>query len=142
MKSIKLSEAMSDTDKSTFIKGCVNSGMRETHCEQCGCYLLTRGLLDLCPPCREKQETCPCLECGIIGGHKTWCSHSRAYLFSTEYRITPLELAFIIQDPCGDAAIDLARETLKLIYNRDDTLCKTLTDELRQLNSRYQRNPT
>ena len=37
----------------TFVDGCIKSGMRETHCERCGCYLLTRGA-DICPPCRQK----------------------------------------------------------------------------------------
>lgn len=37
-----------------FVGACIGSGMRETHCEHCGCYLLTRGDVDLCPPCRQK----------------------------------------------------------------------------------------
>lgn len=38
-----------------FIAGCIAAGMRETKCEQCGCYLLTRGDDNRCPPCREKS---------------------------------------------------------------------------------------
>jgi hypothetical protein len=38
-----------------FIDDCVKSGMRETRCVACGCYLLTRGEEQLCPPCREKR---------------------------------------------------------------------------------------
>ena len=38
----------------TFVARCIKSGMRETHCERCGCYLLTRGFADICPPCRQK----------------------------------------------------------------------------------------
>ena len=81
---------MSEADKATFTKGCIDSGMRETHCEQCGCYLLTRNSLDLCPPCRQEQGILEpdlrellrhCPECKAVGEptdnrHKPWCSHT------------------------------------------------------------------
>lgn len=31
------------------------SGMRETTCQRCACWLLTRGDIDMCPPCREAE---------------------------------------------------------------------------------------
>lgn len=87
--SITLPDNLSDADKDTFLKGCINSGMRETHCEKCGCYLLTRGTLDMCPPCRDeagiieppdiREVLHHCPECKAAGDptdnrHKPWCS--------------------------------------------------------------------
>lgn len=96
--SLTLPDDLSDTDKATFIKGCIDSGMRETHCEKCGCYLLTRGTIDMCPPCRAPHEEITnldlrevlhhCPECKAAGDpdaeeplkrgtdnrHKPWCS--------------------------------------------------------------------
>jgi hypothetical protein len=54
---------------------------------------------------------------------------------------TPLELAFSIQDPCGETAIELAREVLKLITDRDDIMSKILLVELHKLNLKYPRYP-
>jgi hypothetical protein len=52
----------------------------------------------------------------------------------------PLDLAFTIQDPCGDAAITLAREVLTLITNReDDSICQALIHEIQALNLKYRR---
>ena len=34
----------------------VAHGMRETTCRMCGCWLLTRGDDDRCPPCRGKAS--------------------------------------------------------------------------------------
>lgn len=39
-----------------FLDACIKSGMRETRCERCGCYLLTRGDKDICPPCEQQRE--------------------------------------------------------------------------------------
>ena len=39
-------------------RALIESGMRETHCTACGCYLLTRGDVNLCPLCRPKDPTC------------------------------------------------------------------------------------
>jgi hypothetical protein len=35
-----------------IIKNLVASGMRETKCTECGCFLITRNPIDICPPCR------------------------------------------------------------------------------------------
>ena len=57
-----------------------------------------------------------------------------------EEPITPLELAFTIQDPCGNTAITLACEVLKLISDReDDGICQSLIHEIQDLNSKYTR---
>ena len=54
--------------------------------------------------------------------------------------IIPLDLAFTIQDPCGNTAIALAREVLKLISNReDDSICQSLIHEIQRLNKLYPR---
>jgi hypothetical protein len=54
--------------------------------------------------------------------------------------IIPLDLAFTIQDPCGNTAITLAREVLKLISNReDDSICQSLIHEIQHLNKLYPR---
>ena len=52
---------------------------------------------------------------------------------------TPLDLAFVIQDPCGNTAIVLAREVLRLISNRDDDICQSLIHEIQRLNKLYPR---
>jgi len=58
----------------------------------------------------------------------------------TESPIIPLDLAFIIQDPCGNTAITLAREILNLIRNReDDGICQSLIHEMQRLNKLYPR---
>lgn len=49
----------------------------------------------------------------------------------------PLELAFLIDDPVGDLQLQLAREVLKLIANRDDVACAAILPELRFLNRKY-----
>jgi rubrerythrin len=51
---------LSDLDeqtKETFLAGCIKSGMRETRCEVCGCYLVTRNEQDVCPPCRKRRDS-------------------------------------------------------------------------------------
>lgn len=48
-----------------------------------------------------------------------------------------LEVAFIIQDPCGESDIELARQVLQLITNRDDVTVAALLPELRYLNMKY-----
>lgn len=54
--------------------------------------------------------------------------------------INSVELAFTIQDPCGNTAIVLAREVLRLISNReDDGICQSLIHEIQQLNKLYPR---
>ena len=54
--------------------------------------------------------------------------------------IIPLDLAFTIQDPCGNTAIALAREVLTLISNReDDSICQSLIHEIQRLNKLYPR---
>lgn len=54
--------------------------------------------------------------------------------------IIPLDLAFTIQDPCGNTAIVLAREVLKLISNReDDSICQSLIHEIQRINKLYPR---
>ena len=54
--------------------------------------------------------------------------------------IIPLDLAFTIQDPCGNTAITLAREVLRLISNReDDSICQSLIHEIQRLNKLYPR---
>ena len=54
--------------------------------------------------------------------------------------IIPLDLAFTIQDPCGNTAIALAREVLRLISNReDDSICQSLIHEIQRLNKLYPR---
>jgi hypothetical protein len=55
-----------------------------------------------------------------------------------ERTITPIELAFTIQDPCGTTAIELAREVLKLISNQEDkTVCENMLADICKLNSIY-----
>jgi hypothetical protein len=49
-------QGASDQEKATFIAGAIASGMRETKCESCGCLLLTRGTIDVCPPCRMEEQ--------------------------------------------------------------------------------------
>lgn len=34
-------------------QGLIQSGMRETTCQVCGCWMLTRGTDERCPPCRK-----------------------------------------------------------------------------------------
>jgi hypothetical protein len=54
--------------------------------------------------------------------------------------ITPLELAFVIDDPCGQEQIALARTVLELISNRPDhAQCIAIRSELRALHFKYPR---
>jgi uncharacterized OB-fold protein len=46
---------MSDERKAEFLHAAKSSGMRETACDTCGTYLLTRGEADRCPPCRRER---------------------------------------------------------------------------------------
>lgn len=48
-----------------------------------------------------------------------------------------LELAFVIDDPVGDAQLALAREILELVRNRDDNECVQLVSEIRALKLKY-----
>lgn len=50
-----------------------------------------------------------------------------------------LELGLLVQDPAGDRAIELAREVLRLIRNRDDADCVALASEVRFLQGKYRR---
>jgi predicted RNA-binding Zn-ribbon protein involved in translation (DUF1610 family) len=45
---------MSDERKAEFLDAAKRSGMRETSCDTCGVYLLTRSDEDRCPPCRRE----------------------------------------------------------------------------------------
>ena len=51
----------------------------------------------------------------------------------------PLELAFFIQDPCGEVQIRLATALLALIADRDDTECLALLGEVHALALKYPR---
>jgi hypothetical protein len=62
------------------------------------------------------------------------------HLYVPRNVITTLELAFLIQDPCGLEAIELARGLLNLIRNREDNdICKSLIHEIQRLNKLYPR---
>lgn len=37
----------------TFLEECKRSGLRETRCLKCGCYMLTRTASNYCPDHRE-----------------------------------------------------------------------------------------
>ncbi len=52
-----------------------------------------------------------------------------------------VELAFVIQDPAGEAAVTLAREILRLIDDRDDATAIALISEIRVLSGKYPRRP-
>lgn len=54
--------------------------------------------------------------------------------------ITPLELAFVVDDPCGVEHIELARAALQLISNREsEAECKAITQALRDLAKMFPR---
>lgn len=50
-----------------------------------------------------------------------------------------IELAFVIQDPCGECAVTLAREILRLISDRDDATVIALLGEVRALQFKFRR---
>lgn len=50
-----------------------------------------------------------------------------------------LEVAFIAQDPAGERALELAREVVRLIRDRDDCECVAIAHELRALSFKYSR---
>lgn len=55
---------------------------------------------------------------------------------TTQQHLT-LEVALAVQDPCGERAIELAREVLRLIHDRDDVTCLALASEMRALGEKY-----
>ncbi len=65
-------------------------------------------------------------------------NHKHAELSPAQSQI--LEVAFIVQDPAGDRALDLAREVVALIRDRDDVTCSALASELRILRAKYTRS--
>lgn len=48
-----------------------------------------------------------------------------------------LELAFLIQDPCGTEATQLAAVVLGLLRDRDDVTCLALISEVKYLQAKY-----
>lgn len=50
-----------------------------------------------------------------------------------------IDLAFVIEDPCGEAAITLAREIIRLIANRDEVTVIALLGEVRALQFKFWR---
>lgn len=50
-----------------------------------------------------------------------------------------IELAFIIENPCGDNAITLAREIISLIASRDEVTVSALIGEMRALKCKFLR---
>lgn len=46
-----------DPELPAFWEAAKASGMRETRCELCETPLLTRGAVDLCPPCKQALES-------------------------------------------------------------------------------------
>ncbi len=50
-----------------------------------------------------------------------------------------LELAFVIQDPCGIEATQLAAALLALVRDRDDVSCIALLSEVKFLQAKYRR---
>lgn len=50
-----------------------------------------------------------------------------------------LELAFVIQDPCGVEATQLAAALLSLVRDRDDVTCVALLSEVKFLHAKYRR---
>lgn len=51
-----------------------------------------------------------------------------------------VELAFVIQDPCGETATQLAAQVLGLIRDRDDVTCLALISEVKCLRGKYPHN--
>lgn len=49
-------EPMEPADLDKFKKGAIASGLRETTCSVCGCWMLTRGNDDRCPPHRTNSN--------------------------------------------------------------------------------------
>lgn len=94
----------------------------------------TKGMLQNIPDIRTVLDSCP--ECRAIEEPE----YHHHITSKGEVLITPLELALNIQDPCGLTAINLAREVLKLITDReDDGICQSLIHEMQKLNSKYTR---
>lgn len=50
-----------------------------------------------------------------------------------------IELAFVIEDPCGNDAVQLATAVVRLIANRDTATILALTHEIRALQFKYGR---
>lgn len=102
-------------------------------CEHC-----QQGLHELCDGALGRDQlpgdACTCGECN---DKPDWPDNKNEILAAIG--LEPKPEPSMIQDPCGDRAIILANEVLKLVTNRDDTMCSILTDEIRQLNKRYQR---
>jgi hypothetical protein len=102
---------------------------------------VTQTTITSCPSCGKEgegdiKETALC--CSFCG-HE-WTRIPRNKCDKLIFRYHPLDLAFTIQDPCGDAAITLAREVLTLITNReDDSICQALIHEIQALNLKYRR---
>lgn len=61
--------------------------------------------------------------------------HKRLRLTSEQAQV--LELAFLIQDPCGEEATRLAAAVLGLIRDRDDVSCLALISEVKYLQAKY-----
>lgn len=55
------------------------------------------------------------------------------------HEVRALELAFVVEDPCGEPAITLARETIRLIAGRNEVTVLALISELRALQFKYPR---
>jgi hypothetical protein len=54
--------------------------------------------------------------------------------------VAPIDLAFVIQDPCGEAALNLAVAVLELVRGREDDIqCRALMIEVRCLANKYPR---
>lgn len=63
--------------------------------------------------------------------------NERKRLRLTSSQAQVLELAFIVQDPCGEQATRLAAAVLNLIRDRDDVACLALLSEVKYLQGKY-----
>jgi hypothetical protein len=102
---------------------------------------VTQTTITSCPSCGKEGEhdihefELTCSFCG----HE-WICIPRNKNDKLFFHCHPLDLAFTIQDPCGNTAITLAREVLKLISNRkDDGVCQSLIHDIQALNLKYRR---
>lgn len=61
----------------------------------------------------------------------------KTHIELTEEQELVLELALRVQDPAGDRALEVAREVLRLVRDRDDATCVALASEFRVLYGKY-----